>query len=250
MRVSGDGGIRWPFGSFRGLGRGHCSSRQTPLHHAGRLPACSRALTNAGGQRARRGSSVWTSAPLRARRCLMPFGTRESDFDSFTLLTGSARRAGRRSPTAEPPGCAPLSSTRSSMSSVMRPGVGPAADPSPRCGCGSPGLTNRSARTGEAAAAEHRAPRIRGLTRGRSPSGWVPGHAAPQVPHVSWSQGRTTEGGGFEPPSEVNPRNGFRDRRIRPLCHPSAGQASRGAESPSAAGRTLRSPTGRGVRAA
>ena len=34
------------------------------------------------------------------------------------------------------------------------------------------------------------------------------------------------EGGGFEPPSEENPRNGFRDRRIRPLCHPSAREPS------------------------
>ena len=29
------------------------------------------------------------------------------------------------------------------------------------------------------------------------------------------------EGEGFEPSSELAPRNGFRDRRIRPLCHPS-----------------------------
>ena len=69
--------------------------------------------------------------PLFALDAVMPFGTRESDFDSFTLLTGSASRAGRRGLTAEPPGCAPLGSTRSSMSTVMRPGVGPAADLSP-----------------------------------------------------------------------------------------------------------------------
>src|SRR5436190_15776713 len=29
------------------------------------------------------------------------------------------------------------------------------------------------------------------------------------------------EGEGFEPSSDVTARNGFRDRRIRPLCHPS-----------------------------
>ncbi len=62
------------------------------------------------------------------------------------------------------------------------------------------------------------------------------------------------EGGGFEPPSEENPRNGFRDRRIRPLCHPSAAEATkrgRPRSRPAARrGRALRSPTGRGVRAA
>jgi hypothetical protein len=30
------------------------------------------------------------------------------------------------------------------------------------------------------------------------------------------------EGEGFEPSSDETARNGFRDRRIRPLCHPSA----------------------------
>ncbi len=30
------------------------------------------------------------------------------------------------------------------------------------------------------------------------------------------------EGEGFEPSTDVTARNGFRDRRIRPLCHPSA----------------------------
>ena len=30
------------------------------------------------------------------------------------------------------------------------------------------------------------------------------------------------EGEGFEPSSDPEARNGFRDRRIRPLCHPSA----------------------------
>jgi hypothetical protein len=32
------------------------------------------------------------------------------------------------------------------------------------------------------------------------------------------------EGEGFEPSSDETARNGFRDRRIRPLCHPSAGR--------------------------
>jgi len=30
------------------------------------------------------------------------------------------------------------------------------------------------------------------------------------------------EGEGFEPSTSLTTRNGFRDRRIRPLCHPSA----------------------------
>ena len=29
------------------------------------------------------------------------------------------------------------------------------------------------------------------------------------------------EGEGFEPSTSLTTRNGFRDRRIRPLCHPS-----------------------------
>ena len=32
-----------------------------------------------------------------------------------------------------------------------------------------------------------------------------------------------TEGGGFEPPRPVTRPNGFQDRRIQPLCHPSGG---------------------------
>src|SRR5205823_5209390 len=32
---------------------------------------------------------------------------------------------------------------------------------------------------------------------------------------------RKTEGEGFEPSTSLTTRNGFRDRRIRPLCHPS-----------------------------
>lgn len=31
----------------------------------------------------------------------------------------------------------------------------------------------------------------------------------------------SAEGGGFEPPVHLTTDNGFRDRRIRPLCHPS-----------------------------
>src|SRR6266508_2969318 len=38
--------------------------------------------------------------------------------------------------------------------------------------------------------------------------------------------GGKAEGEGFEPSSDPKARNGFRDRRIRPLCHPSA--ASKG----------------------
>jgi hypothetical protein len=33
-----------------------------------------------------------------------------------------------------------------------------------------------------------------------------------------------TEGEGFEPSIRLTTDNGFRDRRIRPLCHPSDGQ--------------------------
>jgi hypothetical protein len=32
---------------------------------------------------------------------------------------------------------------------------------------------------------------------------------------------RRAEGEGFEPSTDPEARNGFRDRRIRPLCHPS-----------------------------
>ena len=34
---------------------------------------------------------------------------------------------------------------------------------------------------------------------------------------------KRAEGEGFEPSSDPRARNGFRDRRIRPLCHPSEG---------------------------
>jgi hypothetical protein len=37
------------------------------------------------------------------------------------------------------------------------------------------------------------------------------------------------EGGGFEPPRPVARPNGFQDRRIQPLCHPSRGAHPRGA---------------------
>ena len=35
---------------------------------------------------------------------------------------------------------------------------------------------------------------------------------------------RKAEGEGFEPSTDGTARNGFRDRRIRPLCHPSSGE--------------------------
>jgi hypothetical protein len=35
----------------------------------------------------------------------------------------------------------------------------------------------------------------------------------------------TAEGGGFEPPDDVAAVNGFQDRRIQPLCHPSGTSA-------------------------
>jgi integrase len=41
----------------------------------------------------------------------------------------------------------------------------------------------------------------------------------PLLPRRFWLDG--AEGEGFEPSSDPEARNGFRDRRIRPLCHPS-----------------------------
>src|SRR5215210_3221172 len=38
------------------------------------------------------------------------------------------------------------------------------------------------------------------------------------------------EGEGFEPSSDPKARNGFRDRRIRPLCHPSRPTPAAGSE--------------------
>ena len=35
---------------------------------------------------------------------------------------------------------------------------------------------------------------------------------------------RKAEGEGFEPSTDPEARNGFRDRRIRPLCHPSGSE--------------------------
>ncbi len=36
-----------------------------------------------------------------------------------------------------------------------------------------------------------------------------------------------TEGEGFEPPVHLSAHNGFQDRRIQPLCHPSGGGMNR-----------------------
>ena len=41
------------------------------------------------------------------------------------------------------------------------------------------------------------------------------------------------EGEGFEPSTDPEARNGFRDRRIRPLCHPSGGEAEKEGFEPS-----------------
>ena len=38
-------------------------------------------------------------------------------------------------------------------------------------------------------------------------------------------EAREAEGEGFEPSIRLTTDNGFRDRRIRPLCHPSAAGA-------------------------
>src|SRR6266516_7011930 len=43
-----------------------------------------------------------------------------------------------------------------------------------------------------------------------------------QCSHSLWLQ--EAEGEGFDPSSDPRARNGFRDRRIRPLCHPSEGR--------------------------
>ena len=59
--------------------------------------------------------------------------------------------------------------------------------------------------------------------RGDRPMG--PGGAARAPPAQARFGG--AEGGGFEPPRRVSPPNGFQDRRIQPLCHPSAGNATR-----------------------
>ncbi len=48
-----------------------------------------------------------------------------------------------------------------------------------------------------------------------------PGRACAQTRMESGFAGYRAEGEGFEPSSDLTARNGFRDRRIRPLCHPS-----------------------------
>ena len=72
-------------------------------------------------------------------------------------------------------------------------------------------------------------PAAAGHTRrfARIPTGWNLAVARVSVLHpesgiapVSGKGG--AEGEGFEPSSDPKARNGFRDRRIRPLCHPSA----------------------------
>src|SRR6266540_968230 len=47
-----------------------------------------------------------------------------------------------------------------------------------------------------------------------------------EKPHVTMRLLGEAEGEGFEPSSDPRARNGFRDRRIRPLCHPSGGRHS------------------------
>src|SRR4051812_38525439 len=50
----------------------------------------------------------------------------------------------------------------------------------------------------------------------------------------AWEAGlrKEAEGEGFEPSTDLTTRNGFRDRRIRPLCHPSGAgpEGARGGE--------------------
>jgi hypothetical protein len=73
-----------------------------------------------------------------------------------------------------------------------------------------------------------RAP-VRGRVRG---SREVPVHSRlgpgarapwPATRLPAWISARGAEGEGFEPSIRLTTDNGFRDRRIRPLCHPSAG---------------------------
>jgi hypothetical protein len=78
---------------------------------------------------------------------------------------------------------------------------------------------NRGKKMGKSHALESGPERLR--AESATESKLIPITAA--MPHL----GEKAEGGGFEPPSEENPRNGFRDRRIRPLCHPSAAEATK-----------------------
>jgi hypothetical protein len=78
-----------------------------------------------------------------------------------------------------------------------------------------------------------------------------------QTPHGNGSESRNrlrcriqlgqAEGEGFEPSTDPEARNGFRDRRIRPLCHPSEpgqGTGGRLAASVLCAGSTEKWPSG------
>src|SRR5712671_3940668 len=48
-------------------------------------------------------------------------------------------------------------------------------------------------------------------------------HLRPRNRPTTPTQAGEAEGEGFEPSIRLTTDNGFRDRRIRPLCHPSAG---------------------------
>ena len=75
-------------------------------------------------------------------------------------------------------------------------------------------------RVGHAPLANVAAKRLAGATDG----GW--GRPLRGAQGVSCGGRQMAERGGFEPPSPVSRTNGFRDRRIQPLCHLSARRCS------------------------
>ena len=66
-----------------------------------------------------------------------------------------------------------------------------------------------------------RGPCGRGSTGGRVPAGRAAAATRPRAPPARrrCAGRRATERGGFEPPMELAPHNGFRDRRLQPLGH-------------------------------
>ena len=88
----------------------------------------------------------------------------------------------------------------------------------------------RGARLGERTTRSERAARhSRAGPPGSQELSEVPVRCAPSLRHRGCPQSSfvkpvrlsQAEGEGFEPSSDETARNGFRDRRIRPLCHPS-----------------------------
>ena len=68
----------------------------------------------------------------------------------------------------------------------------------------------------------HDPPPEAGLARREASSGYLAQPAKEGGPRGKHGFPRAkAEGEGFEPSTDLTARNGFRDRRIRPLCHPS-----------------------------